>query len=70
MSARELRNIKIPAPELSIQKDIIAKLKIEDAKESALAIRTRVMLETLAERRQALISAAVTGKLEVTDGYS
>jgi len=55
----------LPKPPLAEQKGIAAYLDRETAQIDALSAKAREMIGVLKERRQALISAAVTGKIDV-----
>lgn len=57
--------MSITAPPLHEQAQIIEYLDRETAHTDALAAKAREMIDVLKERRQALISAAVTGKIDV-----
>ena len=57
--------LKITAPPLAEQRDIVVFLDRETEKIDALSANARGMIDILKERRQALISAAVTGKIDV-----
>ena len=60
-----LRSLRLPTPPMSEQRAIIAHLDHETSKIDALSDKAREMIDVLKERRQALISAAVTGKIDV-----
>lgn len=62
-----LKNISIPLPPLNEQKRIIWYLKKEEEKNSVIVSKTSQTIEKLKEYRSALISAAVTGKIDVRD---
>ena len=57
--------LKITAPPINEQREIVDYLDQETAKIDALSAKAREMIEIFKERRQALISAAVTGKIDV-----
>ncbi len=61
----DIGNIPILVPPLSEQRSIVAYLNQETAKIDALIPRIREGIEKLKEYRVALISAAVTGKIDV-----
>ena len=70
LNARRIKSARIILPPLREQKQISDFLdretnQIDESKSQAIRMKGLLL-----ERRQALISAAVTGKLEVTDGYS
>ncbi len=57
-------------PPLEEQKEIVLYLEQQLGELRKLQTKSSKLIQVIKERRQALISAAVTGKLEVTDGYS
>jgi len=57
--------IKIPIPPVSEQTRIVSYLSIQTTKIDTLMAKTRTSIEKLQEYRTALISAAVTGKIDV-----
>jgi len=57
----------LPVPPLPEQRAIAAYLDRETAKIDALVSKVRQVIEKLQEYRTALISAAVTGKIDVRD---
>lgn len=61
---QELAEIEIPLPPLAEQRGIVAAIDESRANEAALDAGER-MIELLQERRSALITAAVTGQIEV-----
>ena len=60
-----LTNFPVCVPPRSEQGDIVATVEIEAAKFDALTEEAERGIELLQERRTALISAAVTGKIDV-----
>ena len=60
-----LMNLKIPLPPVKEQKQIAAFLDKETTKIDILIEKCETAIELLKERRTALISAAVTGKIDV-----
>ena len=70
ISMGDIPKISISIPPLTEQKEISDFLDQETDQISQSKNQASRMKELLLERRQALISAAVTGKLEVTDGNS
>ena len=62
-----LRRFPIPVPPLSEQRTIVAFLEAEGARIDLLVDRVREAINRLKELRTALISAAVTGKIDVRD---
>ena len=60
-----LGNLPIALPDAIDQKRIVDYLDYETVQMDALSAKAREMIDVLQERRQALISAAVTGKIDV-----
>ena len=60
-----LENLYVIAPDLQTQQAIVYSLDRETAKIDTLVAKVRQVIETLKEYRTALISAAVTGKMDV-----
>lgn len=67
LSQEDLRQVRIPAPALAEQRAIADYLGRETAKLDALAAKARETITLLKERRSAIISAAVTGKIDIED---
>ena len=65
LSQDDLRSLRIPAPEMSEQIAIAAFLDRETAKIDALVAKVEAAIEELQQYRTALISSAVTGKIDV-----
>lgn len=63
----EFKNIRIPLPPIDEQDKIISRLAEEDKKLNSLRTEAEQGIELLQERRSALISAAVTGKICVVE---
>ena len=59
------RNLKVCLPSLAEQDEIIAHIETEQARLSLLKVKTERSIELLREHRAALITAAVTGKIDV-----
>lgn len=59
------RNLKVCLPPLEEQDEIIAHIESEQARLSLLKAKTERSIELLREHRTALITAAVTGKIDV-----
>lgn len=57
--------LKIPLPELSAQRQVVANLDHAETRSYALAKGTNASVERLQEFRSALITAAVTGQIDV-----
>ena len=62
-----IREFVIALPPILEQQEIIAFIKLEAAKLDALTTEAQHAIDLLQERRTALISAAVTGKIDVRD---
>ena len=60
-----LNNFEVPLPPASEREDIAAFLKLETAKFDTLTAEAQRAIDLLQERRTALISAAVTGQIDV-----
>jgi type I restriction enzyme S subunit len=67
LSQELLRSIRVPTPPLAQQRAIAAFLDRETARIDALVAKIRDAIERLKELRTALISAAVTGKIDVRE---
>jgi type I restriction enzyme S subunit len=61
----DLGNIPIPVPPLAELKEILFFLDYETTKLDTLTAEANRAIELLQERRSALISAAVTGQIDV-----
>lgn len=70
LTAEKLETVPIAVPPLEEQEEICAYLEKITRDIDLLVEKSSATVRALRERRQALISAAVTGKLEVSDGYS
>ncbi len=57
-------------PDLEEQKEILNKIRKQEAKFDELLRKSQAAVKLLAERRTALISAAVTGKIDVRNWVS
>lgn len=64
-TAEKLKAVEMPLPSIEDQHAIVRHLDGETAQIDALSAKAREMIEVLKERRQALISAAVTGKIDL-----
>jgi type I restriction enzyme S subunit len=62
----EFKNIRIPIPPLAEQEAIIAHIRAHQTRAAALESALRDSIALLKERRSALITAAVTGRLTFT----
>lgn len=65
LPSSSLKQFAFPVPPLEEQKTIVTHLNRETSQIDALSAKAREMIDVLKERRQALISAAVTGKIDV-----
>ena len=65
-----LARMTVAAPERSEQRDIAAFLDCESTRIDALVAKVREAIDRLKELRTALISAAVTGKIDVRGGVT
>jgi len=65
ISQEAVRNLRVPAPPLDEQRDIAARLRRQRGSLDAVIAAIDRQIALLRERRQALITAAVTGKLQV-----
>lgn len=60
-----VKNFKLGVPPIDEQQQIVDYLKLKTRQFNELAGKSRAVISTLRERRSALISAAVTGKIKV-----
>jgi type I restriction enzyme S subunit len=67
ISQDKIKSIKIPCPSIPEQQAIAAFLDRETAKIDTLSAKVQTAIERLREYRTALISAAVTGKIDVRE---
>ena len=65
INVEEIRSFVVPSPPLAEQAEIAAFLEIETAKFDTLTAEAHRAIDLLQERRTALISAAVTGQIDV-----
>jgi len=65
LSLDDIRHLVVTIPPIGEQLRIVEYLDRETAQIDALSVMAREMINVLKERRQALISAAVTGKIDV-----
>lgn len=65
-----LKNIFVTLPQLEEQKQIVSYLDTETSKIDSRIAKRRKQIELLQEYKQALITAAVTGKIDVRDYIS
>lgn len=69
-SAAKYRATRVPLPELADQRRISAYLDEQTSKIDALIVETETFIELARERRSALITAAVTGQIDVREGVA
>jgi type I restriction enzyme S subunit len=67
VGVNDLKNVKVALPTLTEQTRIIEYLQSKISKLDCISDRSQATIELLKERRTALISAAVTGKIDVRD---
>jgi restriction endonuclease S subunit len=65
VSAEKYANLVVPLPTFDEQKEIVKFLDNETAKLDALIEKVQIAIDKLKEYRTALISATVTGKIDV-----
>jgi type I restriction enzyme S subunit len=70
LSAGIIRKFKLTVPPISDQKEIVAFLDDESSRIDRLFLEAEQATALLRERRTALISAAVTGQIDVRDSVS
>lgn len=62
----DLQALKIPLPPLEKQREIVRRVRLANRRIDGAVDGTRRRIELLSERRQALITAAVTGQFDVS----
>lgn len=67
LSIANLRRVVIPVPPLHEQAEIVQYLEVRTTEIDALVTKARVAIATFVEYRSALISDAVTGKIDVRE---
>jgi len=67
ISPTQVNDFVIPVPPIDEQADIASHLHRLDGLHELLMNKAQVQIDILNERRTALISAAVTGKIDVRD---
>jgi type I restriction enzyme S subunit len=67
LNTETVKNISIPFPSQKERTDIIAFLDTETSKIDTLIDKAKQSISLLKERRSSLISAAVTGKIDVRE---
>lgn len=63
----DIRSFKTPLPPIEEQREIVEHIQAETEKLWELIERTEETLDLLEEKRKALINAAVTGQINVTE---
>ncbi len=66
-NSTKLRNFPIPMPDLAEQDQIVSAIDRDSARMDRLAFEVREAIDRLKEFRIALISAAVTGKIDLRE---
>ena len=69
-NSTKLRNFSIPFPDLLEQEEIVNWVRLQVGRIDSLIAKIREGIEKLKEYRTALISAAVTGKIDVREEIS
>ena len=67
LNVQDMLSIRIPLPEIEQQKQIMAYLDLESTRIDTLITKTERSIELLKERRSALITAAVTGQIDLRE---
>jgi type I restriction enzyme S subunit len=67
VDARQLKPIRIPVPPLGEQEAIVDRIKTQTREIDELISDARRSISLLSERRAALVTAAVTGEINLTD---
>lgn len=62
----DLQMLRIPLPEVSEQREIVERIRKQNADIDAAIDSINRQIELLKERRRSLITAAVTGQIDVT----
>ncbi len=65
VSAEKYANLPVPIPPLNEQREIVGYVDTETARINAIANKTQQVIDRLKEYRTALITHAVTGKIDV-----
>jgi type I restriction enzyme S subunit len=65
INIRDLKRVRVPVPTLAAQKRKAEALGQAQAHHDRVVARRQRQIELLVERRQALITAAVTGQLDI-----
>jgi type I restriction enzyme, S subunit len=69
ISPEQINNFVIPVPPVTEQRMIVEFVEIESAKFDTLTTEAQRAIDLLQERRTALISAAVTGQIDVRNAF-
>jgi len=67
LNQEQIRNVRLALPSLKEQEGIVARLDQSVSELDSLTHQTELSVEKLSEYRQSLISAAVTGKIDLRD---
>lgn len=70
LSQEAIRGLQVPAPSLEEQDRIVRDLRVEEDRTEVIVSALNQRLALIAEKRRALITAAVTGQLDVTTARS
>lgn len=62
----DLQMLRIPLPDIDEQREIVTQIRKQNELVDQLSDKVKRQLDLLAERRQALITAAVTGQIDVS----
>jgi type I restriction enzyme S subunit len=65
LNAAIINNLRVPVPPMKIQQEISSTLKVIVEEIDYLISKSEKSIDVLKERRQSLISGAVTGKIDV-----
>ena len=66
-NSTKLRNLPLPLPGLAEQDNIVSSIDRDTARVGSLIAKVRQAIDSLKELRTALISAAVTGKIDLRE---
>ncbi|MEE3634513.1 restriction endonuclease subunit S [Pseudomonas sp. AL 58] len=67
LNCGNVKDVLLPVPPLSEQREIMQRIEHEERRVAALAGKTERSIELLKERRSALITAAVTGQIDLRE---